>query len=246
VLALPALERAAKGGPVLFAGDLTDRGTLLERRLVARVVHAGTQFVFISGNHDSDVLQRRLVRAGAIVLTRSGRLLRNGSNGPLVVRVGGLRIAGYDDPLMRRVSDRYRDRGATYTPAQQTAFDIWLAGVQDRVDVVMVHAPQLAERAVARLRDKPPRHPLLLITGHTHKAELKRAPNLTLLNAGSIGAGGTGNLAEGGGQVGLARLIYRTKPRLKALAADLVEIDPGNGAASAKRYRLDTPLTEHS
>jgi hypothetical protein len=25
------------------------------------------------------------------------------------------------------------------------------------------------------------------------------------------------------------------------LAADLVEIDPGNGSATAKRYRLDVP-----
>ncbi|MGH2840237.1 MAG: metallophosphoesterase family protein, partial [Solirubrobacteraceae bacterium] len=42
VLALPALERAAAGGPVLFAGDLTDRGSPLERRLVLRVVRTGT------------------------------------------------------------------------------------------------------------------------------------------------------------------------------------------------------------
>lgn len=246
LLALPALERATKGVPVLFAGDLTDRGSALERKLVLRVVRAGSRFVFVSGNHDSDVLQRRLSRAGATVLTRGGLLHGDGSLGPLVVRVGGLRIAGYDDPLMRRARDDYRDRGATYTAEQQAEFDTWLARVQVGVDVVMVHAPQLARRAVQRLRESPPRRPLLLVTGHTHKPALERVRNLTLLNPGSVGAGGTGNLAEGGGQVGLARLIYRVAPRLQTLAADLVEIDPGNGSASAERFRLDAPLTEGS
>lgn len=246
VLALPALERAANGQPVLFAGDLTDKGTPLERRLVERVVHVGTSFVFISGNHDSDVLQRKLARAGAIVLTRTGRLLPDGTLGPLVVRVGGLRIAGYDDPLIRHASDKYRDNGAEYTKPMQEAFDRWLQGVQDRVDVVMVHAPALAQRAVERLRATPPRHHLLIVWGHTHKSELRRAKRLTLLNPGSVGGGGTGNLAEGGGEVGLARLIYSVAPRFNPLAADLIQIDPGNGSASAKRFRLDGPLTEHS
>lgn len=246
LLALPALERAADGGPVLFAGDLTDRGSQLERQLVLRVQRVGSELVFVSGNHDSDVLQRRLASAGALVLTRSGRLRRDGSRGSLVARVGGLRVAGYDDPLMRRARDRYRDRGSEYTAQHQQAFDEWLASVQDLVDVVMVHAPQLAERALRRLRDEPPRRPLLIVSGHTHAADLQRARNLTLLNPGSAGAGGTGNLAEGGGGLGLARLIYRARPRFDPLAADLVEIDPGSGSASARRFRLDAPLTEGS
>ncbi len=246
VLALPALERAAAGGPLLFAGDLTDRGSRLERALVGRVVNTGTELIFISGNHDSDLLERRLARGGAIVLGRNGRLLPSGARGPLVVRAGGVRIAGYDDPLMRRARDDYRDRGATYTKAQQAAFDTWLAAVQDRTDIVMVHAPQLAAVAIERLRAEPPKRPLMLVLGHTHKPELTRSENLTLLNPGSVGGGGTGNLVEGGGDVGLARLIYSTTPRLAALAADLIEIDPGNGSASAERFRLDAPLTEGS
>ena len=39
VLTLPILERSADGGPVLFPGDLTDRGSPLETRVVRRVVH---------------------------------------------------------------------------------------------------------------------------------------------------------------------------------------------------------------
>ena len=74
VIALPILERAANGGPLLFAGDLTDRGSPLETRLVSRVVELGKPFVFVSGNHDSDSLEHDLAGAGAIVLTENGRL----------------------------------------------------------------------------------------------------------------------------------------------------------------------------
>ncbi|MEA2190987.1 MAG: hypothetical protein QOI73_1108, partial [Solirubrobacteraceae bacterium] len=241
VIALPALERAARGGPLLFAGDLTDKGSAIERALVLRIVHAGETLVFVSGNHDSDVLERKLAREGAIVLTRRGRLRADGSpGGPLIAEVGGLRIAGYDDPLERLARDRYADRGATYTEPEQRAFAAWLEGVRGRADVVMVHAPGLAKLAVAALRKDPPARPLLIVWGHTHTPELVQTGTLTTLNPGSVGGGGTGNLADGGGDIGLARLIYSSAP-FAPLAADLVQIDPGSGSAQAQRHRLDEP-----
>src|SRR3954452_20315630 len=48
------LERLADSGPVFFVGDLTDRGSPVETRLVARIAHSGKPFVFVTGNHDSD------------------------------------------------------------------------------------------------------------------------------------------------------------------------------------------------
>ncbi len=78
-IALPILERATNGGPLFFAGDLTDRGSPLEARLVSRVVGLGKPFVFVSGNHDSDSLEHDLARLGAIVLTEKGRLNANGT-----------------------------------------------------------------------------------------------------------------------------------------------------------------------
>ena len=108
LLALPALERAVRGGPLIFAGDLTSSGSPFEIRLVRRLVRAGRPFVFVSGNHDSDVLVRRLAREGAVVLTERGRLRADGSLGPVIARVGGLRMAGYSDPFERRRRDRYR------------------------------------------------------------------------------------------------------------------------------------------
>ena len=240
VIALPALERAARGGLLLFAGDLTDRGSPVEQALVLRIARAGSELVFVSGNHDSDVLERKLARTGEIVLTRTGRLRGNGTtDGRVVQRVANVRIAGYDDPLKRLASADYADNGATYAPAEQQRFADWLAPLRGKVDVVMVHAPALAQIALQALRDEPPQAPLVLVVGHTHKPALETFGTVSVLNPGSVGGGGTGNLAEAGGDIGLARMTFTRLPSFVPRAADLVEIDPGNGTAQARRFRLD-------
>src|SRR4051794_14128755 len=137
LLALPALEGAAAGGPLLFPGDLTDSGSPVETRLVRRVVHDGHPFVFVTGNHDSDVLVRQLARAGAIVLTQNGRVLPNEKRGPLIVDVRGLRVAGYSDPFMRLRAKHYqRDGNPNPTARQQIDFANWLRPLVPKIDVV--------------------------------------------------------------------------------------------------------------
>jgi predicted phosphodiesterase len=106
--------------------------------------------------------------------------------------------------------------------------------------VIMVHEPKLIEPALAVLNDRPPSHPLLFVVGHTHEAELTTQPGVTVVNGGSIGGGGTGNLAEEAPtEVGIARVVYRAEPSFRPLAADLVSIDPSSGSATARRERLD-------
>jgi predicted phosphodiesterase len=240
VLTVPILQRAAAGGPVLFPGDLTDRGSPLETTAVRQAVNTGEPFVFVSGNHDSDTLELALARQGAWVLTERGRLNPDGSHGDVVQRVGGLRIAGYSDPFIRRSAESYADRyEPTPTPDQQDAFTQWLLNIQDDVDVVMVHEPALIEPALAVLRDDPPARPLVFVVGHTHRADLEVQPGVTVVNGGSVGGGGTGNLADDPIDVGIARLVYSVEPRFRPLAADLVSIDPSSGSATARRERLD-------
>jgi predicted phosphodiesterase len=239
IAALPALERATGRRPLFFDGDLTDSGSPLEAALVRRVVRAGHPFVFVSGNHDSDTLERELAAAGAIVLTQRGRLLPGGGFGARVVTVGGLRVAGYSDPFERRRANRYRATGApNTTAAQRRAFADWLRATAPDVDVVMVHAPGLAEDGLNELRSHPPSHPLLVLNGHTHEQALATSRNLDVVNGGTVGGGGTGNLDEDK-PIGLAVVTYRTRGGFVPLAADLVEIDPGDGSATARRERLD-------
>jgi predicted phosphodiesterase len=238
LLALPTLERVARGAPLLFVGDLTSSGSPFEIRLTRRVARVGKPFVFVSGNHDSDVLTRRLARSGAIVLTDRGRLRADGHLGEVVVRVGGLRVAGYADPFERRRAEGFRQlREPRPTRSQQRAFADWLRPLLGRVDVVMVHEPQLAEAAVEELRARPPRRPLAILTGHTHEQRLRASHNLLELNAGTAGGGGTGNL-DRNQPFGVAVLIYSARPRFRPLAADLVRIDAETGSARAERVRL--------
>ena len=51
---------------------------------------------------------------------------------------------------------------------------------------------------------------------------------MTVVNGGSIGAGGTGNLTEPT-SLSVARFVFTLAPSFQPLAADLVSIDPGTG-----------------
>jgi predicted phosphodiesterase len=238
---LGVLERLSNGGPVFFVGDLTDRGSQLETRLVRRAAHSGKPFVFISGNHDSDYLSRELARQGAVVLTQDGRMRPDGSrNGQIVSKIAGLRVAGYSDPFERRSAEAFRDRyDDTPNSDEQEKFQGWLQPLIGKVDVVMVHEPALIGPALQVLKDAPPARPLVFLVGHTHKAELTKQPGVTVINGGSIGAGGTGNLGEPTTNLGIARFVFTVRPSFQPLAADLVSIDPGTGSSSARRERLD-------
>ena len=239
LLALPALDRAVGRRPLFFAGDLTSSGSPFEFTLVQRIVRIGHPFVFVSGNHDSDALVRRMALAGGIVLTQRGRLRTDGSYGPVVVKVRGLRVAGYSDPFERRARDHFRSVGEPEpTPEQREEFRNWLQPLLGRVDVVMVHSSALAEDAAEELRRIPPRRPLALLTGHTHIQSFRSSPNLLELNGGTVGGGGTGNL-EKSQPFGLAVLIYAREDGFAPAAADLVEIDAHGGSARAERQRVE-------
>jgi predicted phosphodiesterase len=246
VITLPILERAAGNEPVLFPGDLSDRGSPLETALVERVANIGKPFVFVTGNHDSDRSAQELADDGAIVLTQFGRLKRGGGFGPVINEIGsaGLRVAGYGDPFERKAADGYRDRYTnTVTPEQQADFSDWLRPLIGKVDVVMVHEPALIAQTLAELKQAPPAAPLVFVVGHTHQLALDRQPNVDVINGGSIGGGGTGNLTDGATDVSLARMSYDIAGAFEPLAVDLVGIDPGTGAATARRDRLDEAST---
>jgi hypothetical protein len=240
VLALPTLQRATRGLPLIFAGDLTDKGTPLEASLVQRIARMGRPTVVVGGNHDSDTLLKDLAADGAIVLTQFGRLRADGSHGPKVVRVGGLRMAGYTDPFLRRAGQAYEDRFRVgLTNAAAEAFRRWFDALEAQVDVVVVHEPAVAATVLGELRRQPPDHPIMVLDAHTHRLFLQADPNLLEVNGGSIGAGGTGNLVDERSSLSLAIVTYRLRPTPLPLAVDQVTIDPGSGGASARRVRVD-------
>jgi predicted phosphodiesterase len=200
--------------------------------------------VFVSGNHDSDRSAQELADDGAIVLTEFGRLKRGRGFGPVINKIAGVRVAGYSDPFQRRAAENYRDRFEPEpSEAQLETFAEWMRPLVGKVDVVMVHEPALIAKALEELEVLPPAEPIVFVVGHTHKPELTRMENVTVVNGGSIGGGGTGNLSDEATDVGLARLSFSLTGGFEPLAADLVAIDPGSGAATARRERLDEPAS---
>jgi hypothetical protein len=173
------------------------------------------------------------------VLTERGRLRADGTYGPVVVRVRGLRVAGYSDPFERRASERFRARGEPRPDDEQREeFRDWLRPLLGRVDVVMVHEPQLAQDAAEELRRIPPRRWLVLLVGHTHESDFRESTNLVELNGGTVGGGGTGNL-EKSQPFGLAVLTYTRAEGFEPASADLVEINAQSGSARAERFAIE-------
>ena len=153
-------------------------------------------------------------------------------------KIENLHVAGYDDPYERRMDESYADRYVPDPdPVEQEKFLGWLQPLIGKVDVVMVHEPVLIEAALEVLRDAPPVRPLVFLVGHTHKPDLQQLAGVTVINGGSKGAGGTGNLTEDT-PIGIARFIYTLEPSFQPLAVDTVSIDPGTGSSSARRVRL--------
>jgi predicted phosphodiesterase len=225
-LTIPILERTADKGPVLFPGDLTDRGSPLETALIKRIVRTGRPFVFVAGNHDSDTLVRELQDDGAIVLDHT------------VKTIAGVRIAGYGSPFLRLASDDYKDHyPKQVSDEDKEAFAQWLRPLVGHVDIVMVHDEKVAETGIKELEAIPPEQPIVFVVGHTHHAHVRETDTVTVIDDGSIGGGGSGNLTEST-PVALAQFAYETRP-FRPLAVDLVSIDPGDGSATASRTRVD-------
>ena len=232
---LGVLERLSNGGPVFFVGDLTDRG-IAARDEPGPPRRAQRQAVRVR------LRQPRLrlpLRARSRARARSSSpatagCARTGRPTTALVHTirPGLRVAGYDDPYERRSAESFKDRyNDAPDPAEQDKFTGWLMPLIGKVDVVMVHEPALIAPALQILKDKPPEQPLVFLVGHTHTAALSNQPGVTVINGGSIGAGGTGNLTEPT-SLGIARFVFTLEPSFQPLAADLVSIDPGTGSSS--------------
>jgi predicted phosphodiesterase len=239
-LVLPALAEFTRGKMVLVAGDLTQRGARYERPIVGEVAGLGSPVVAVSGNHDSRPLMRAAASAGVIVLTRSGRLGPDGSvDGRPVVSLGGLLVAGWDDPAESpdgAPGRRPLELAEGALVSSQRALLAWFDGLPERPDVVLVHRHELAHALLDQLADEGG-EPVIVVTGHDHRGHVERSGAHVLVDGGSVGADGVfgvGQEASGFAQVHL-------DVNGRARAVDLIEVEPATGEGRAHRVRLDGP-----
>jgi hypothetical protein len=78
--------------------------------------------------------------------------------------------------------------------------------------------------------------PLTIVTGHNHYQRIDRIGAITVVNAGTLGAGGF--LRLGQESVGLGQMYLAGEPP-EVQSVDLIEVEPVSGAAQADRVVLD-------
>lgn len=236
-LVLDTIERIATGSPVFIAGDFAQAGTEAEARLLVDRVTGFGEVVAVSGNHDSAQFMDRLEAAGA-------RVLRT-EDAP--VRVAGVTVAGYSDPLESRSGDpndpdrifsfsELPDFEARWAQARRD-IEAWFRDLSPRPDVVLVHHNGLA-LALGRALLTEGGPPLLILSGHDHVQHVDRFGRTLVVDAGTAGAGGI--LGAGKDAIGVAQLELaagQAWPRV----IDLVELEPISGRAQADRVLPAAP-----
>jgi predicted phosphodiesterase len=253
-LVLGSLSFYAQGQPVFFDGDFGNSGDRTEiNTLVPRITRLGTKVIAVSGNHDSGAMMLALARHGAIVLTSHGQLLGSGHYGPASVVVDRLRIAGFEDPLEYDGTQpdapgrifsfgQLPDPNAAIAPAEARLLR-WFRSLTPAPDVVLVHQNMLAQFLARTLWAQGYSKPLTILTGHDHIQHVNHAGPITVVDAGTVGAGGVYGI--GSAYVGLGQLHFGTADR-GLEATDLIQIEPVSGVAQAERVVVDQQCaTEH-
>ncbi|WP_170307557.1 metallophosphoesterase family protein [Janibacter terrae] len=160
---------------VIDSGDLINLGHVEEARLsnlYRSITSLGVPYVFVAGNHDrSSPSDTALL--DELAGTQGVQLLEPGDGGYREVDIGGLRIAGFNDPRY------YGDADDGTTDAQGAARDRWLEalGEQEPPDITVSHEAPALDDAPGRLR----------VHGHGHVPLLDG----NRLQVGTFTGGGT-------------------------------------------------------
>jgi predicted phosphodiesterase len=233
---LPVLEDYTRGKTVFLAGDFALLGSDVENRLAPQIGRLGKEVVAVSGNHDSRPLMRELARSGVIVLTREGRLLPNRSvDDTTVVEVGGLLVAGYDDPLEGRgalTDGRPLELSSEEFAEEERKITAWFETLPRRPDIVLVHQHGLAHALLEAVR--PGDAPLAIFTGHDHNQHFEQSEEAVLVDGGTVGAGGPFGIGEQ--NVGFAEVRFSDEGVAQSI--DLIDVEPLSGNALARRVAL--------
>lgn len=202
---------------IIDTGDLTDYGTELETEMVSRVSSLSVPYLFVPGNHDSPKVIEAMEREGAIIL------------GNEMIELMGLRIAGVADPssesaLMAIAPDQVlRERAAT-------AYKNLTSGAE-QPDLVAVHHPLMGNPFVGETS--------VILSGHTHRAQVRFEQGSALINAGTTGAAGVRGLqAPIDNPYSMVVLYFEldSEGNQGMLMADLLSVQQYHDSFTLKRY----------
>jgi predicted phosphodiesterase len=205
---------------VLNAGDVTDLGSDFESDFVKQLDAFGVPQVFVAGNHDSVKSIKTISRLRYAVVPNEN-----------VVPVEGFRILGQNDPA----SDTDAGHTMVATNSQISAAKKKLRAIINRQsvkpDILIVHHPEIARRFSGEIP--------IVVSGHDHTMGITAENGKVWIRPGSTGAAGVRYFSEKNGQPMSAAILYITrKPRVKAIAADLIAITNPNGEFTITRRIL--------
>ncbi|MEU0990499.1 metallophosphoesterase [Streptomyces sp. NPDC005953] len=188
---------------IIDSGDTMDHGTAAENGFLDPISDLGAPYVWVRGNHDSQITQKYLSRLENTHVLDDGR----------TVTVGGLRIAGMGDAQFtpdRTAADEGKDahRMAGIRLASALRGQIH-AGTP--ADIAVVHNPVAARETDGAVP--------LVLAGHLHNRASEILQDGTRLKIeGSTGGGGLRALEQDKPEKVRASVLYldRTTKRLQA------------------------------
>ncbi len=202
---------------IIDTGDLTDYGTDLEAELVSRMSSLPVPYIFVPGNHDSPRVIEAMRRNGAVVLENEA------------IELNGLLIGGVADPsaessLMAVAPDQDLSEAGAAAYAHFIA-----AGTMP--DVIAVHNPLLGAPFTGLSA--------AILSGHTHRAEVRFEEGSALINAGSTGAAGVRGLQSPQDNPYSMVVLYFDRDdagRPFPVMADLLSVQQYHDSFTLKRY----------
>lgn len=205
---------------VIDSGDTTDFGTLAEARVVESIGDLSVPYVWVRGNHDSQLIQSAVAaQPNAVVLDGEAQ------------EVAGLRVWGIGDPRFTpdkseaSVSDDERARAESFAPRVARQLE---GAIPPPVDILVVHDLRTAAAAANLVP--------LVLAGHTHRVEQTRVGDTLALLQGSTGGAGLRGL-EGEEPVPLTATVLYFDPVSDRLQAYDVITVTGLGGTGARIER---------
>ena len=186
---------------IIDTGDTTSFGLPLEEPFSDLFDDFGVPYYFVAGNHDSPA-NRRAISAAEGVTSIDRR----------VVDVGGVRILGFDDPVVtttRIVPPEQRRE--TMEAAEPELRQLTR---EEQPDVVAIHNPAMASAVAGEVP--------LVIAGHLHRSLLTAEDGTLVSVVGSSGATGLGALTVESDEPYVAQVLRFDDGELVAI--DTVEL----------------------
>jgi predicted phosphodiesterase len=189
---------------VVDTGDMGTWGLPFERAVPHRVAAFHVPYLFVKGNHDSDLMVKAVAASGARVLDHQA------------ADVAGIRFYGVGDPTFSPGQGYRTDE----LEALKRRRSVQVAGELDRLDppadVLLVHDPALAAYAMG--------HVATVLDGHLHRFGTRVDHGTRELTDATTGAAGPDGLRQANPPPYGAEVVYLDAATRRPIAIDQITV----------------------